>query len=408
MGYTKQAIKGISWVGAVRVVIRGLSIVKTALIARILTPFQFGLFGVTTLVFALVDIITETGINIFLVQQKDDVDKYINTAWLISIVRGVVMAILIVITSPFVAGFFNNQDAVQLLLLMSFVPLIKGFINPSIIKFQKEMQFGKDFIYKISIFFVETIFSILLVFLMQSPIGLVWGMIISALFEVYLSFEMMSPTPKYKFEKIKFWEVIHQGKWITLSGIFNYLFQHTDDVMVGRLLGTSSLGLYDMAYRISLVPIYDLSDTVSRVTFPVYVKISDDLKRLRTAFFKSMIFLSAVTIIVGLILFLYPEQIIVLLLGSQWVAAAGVLKILALFGVFKAFSAASSAIFLSLGKQNIVSMISVIGFLGLLITIVPFVTLWGLEGAAFSALFGTFLTLPFTFYFLYKNLYKNE
>lgn len=405
MGYTRQAIKGISWVGAVRIVIRGLAILKTALIARILTPFQFGLFGITTLVFALIDIITETGINVFLVQQKDDINKYIHTAWLVSIVRGIVMASLIVITSPFIANFFNNQNTIPLLFLMSFVPLIKGFINPSIIKFQKEMQFGKDFIYKTSIFLVETIFSVTLVFLMESPIGLVWGMIISALFEVYLSFQMMNPTPKFKFEKIKFLEIIHHGKWITLSGIFNYLFQHTDDVMVGKLLGTSSLGLYDMAYRISLVPIYDLSDTISRVTFPVYVKISDDIKRLRIAFFKSMSLLAIVTTIVGLILFFYPEQIISLLLGSQWVAVAGVLKILAIFGFFKAFSTASSVVFLSVGKQNIVSLISIIGFLGLLVTIVPFVNMWGLQGAAFAALFGTFLTLPITFYFLYKNLY---
>lgn len=398
MGYTKQALTGISWVGAIRVITRFLTVFKTAIIARILTPTQFGVFGIATLVLAFIEIITETGINIFLVQQKEDADKYINTAWIISIIRGFIISFVILITIPFIIYFFNSPESLNSLLLVCFVPIIRGFINPSIIKFQKELLFQKEFIYKTSLFLVETIASVILVIILKSPTALIWALIISAILEVIISFILIRPLPRLEFKLPLFMQVFHQGKWITLSGIFNYFFQHGDDIAVGKILGTTSLGFYDMAYRVSLVPLSDFSETFARVTFPVYVKISDDTKRLKKAFFKSLGFLVILILPICAFIFYYPEIIIQIILGDQWIQIAPILKILSIFGFIRAISVFMYPLFHSVKKQHIVTLATFIGFLGLAITIVPFVLWWGLEGAAYSALFGTFITLPVLFY----------
>lgn len=408
MGYTKHAVKGISWVGAARVVVRGLTFVKIVIISRILTPTQFGFFGIAMLILALFEILTETGINIFLVQKKEQMEKYINTAWIVSIIRGIVVTLLIALSAPFIASFFHAPESLNLLYLTSIVPLVRGFINPSIVTFQKELYFHKEFFFKSSIFLVETILSVIFVIVSKSVDGLIWAMIASALLEVVLSIVLIKPRPTFVFEKLKFFQIIHFGKWVTLAGIFNYFYQHGDDIAVGRILGSGSLGLYDMAYRISLAPLTDFSDVIARVAYPVYVKISGDKERLQTAFLKSLMLVLGCVIPIGIIIFFFPAQIISIVLGQKWLAAVPVLQILAIFSIVRAVSVFSTTVFLSIEKQNVVGIISFVGFMGLLITIVPFIHFWGIVGAGAGALFGTICTLPIIFYHLKKTVFHKE
>lgn len=405
MGYTGQAIKGITWLGGVRFATRLLSFVRTLVIARVLSPYQFGLFGIATLVLVFVEIMTETGVNIFLIQNRKLLEDYIDTSWIVSIIRGLLISLMIIIFAPLVSSFFKTPTT-SLLFLIAIVPLCRGFINPSVVKFQKELQFSKEFIYRTLTFLVEVMASIIFILTTRLVEGLIWGMIAGAIFEVILSFIIISPRPKLNFKLDLFKEVIGFGKWITASTIFNYFYQHGDDMAVGRLLGAGSLGVYDMGYRISLIPLTDVADVMFRVTFPVYVKISEDLHRLRRAYFRSLGFVMLVVFPVGLILFLFPRELITLVLGAKWLAVAPVLKVLAIFSVVRAISVFSSSIFLSLEKQNIVTLISLVGLVGLGITIVPFVLMWGISGAAISALFGTSITLPVIFYNIYKIFYK--
>src|SRR3990167_805663 len=132
MNYKSLFVKGLSWSFALRGLSRLLTYVRIAILARILTPAQFGIFGIATLVLTFLEIMTETWINVFLVQQSEDVDSYVSTAWVISIVRGLLITISIVVSSRLISEFFHSPDSLPVLLLISIVPFIRGFINPSI------------------------------------------------------------------------------------------------------------------------------------------------------------------------------------------------------------------------------------------------------------------------------------
>jgi O-antigen/teichoic acid export membrane protein len=95
MGYQKEALKGITFIGLIRVVTRLLSFIKTIIIARILSPYQFGAFGIATLVLVFAEILTETGVNTFLIQEKEEINEYIDTSWLVSIIRGFIIFLII-------------------------------------------------------------------------------------------------------------------------------------------------------------------------------------------------------------------------------------------------------------------------------------------------------------------------
>lgn len=402
MGYFKDTIKGVSWMGGFRLFSRLIALGRMAILARLLLPAQFGVFGIATLVLVFLEIFTETGINVFLIQEKKNINEYIDTAWIISIVRGILISLLILLVTPLIVSFFNSPDVRPLLLLISLVPFLRGFINPSIIKFQKELQFNKEFWFRSSIFVFDSAIAIILVLVTRSPVGLIWGFVAGAILEVILSFGFVKPRPKFTFEKDKVKEIIGRGKWVTASGVFGYLASQGDDAVVAKILNTASLGLYQMAYRLSILPGTEITEVASKVTFPIYVRISSDKKRLLKAYIKTVTGVALLVIPVGLMLFIFPKQIINIVLGNRWIEAAPALKILAVFGAVGAIAGTRNVVFYSLKRQDIVARISFIKFLVLAVTIVPLTINYGIIGAALSSLISVIIILPFTVYYLIR------
>ncbi len=409
MGYLKHSIKGVSWVALLRVFTRALSFGKIVIIARLLSPLQFGLFGIASIVLAFIEIVTETGINIFLIQENEkEVKKYINTAWIISIARGFIVFLIIIIFSPFIVSFFKAEGSFKLILLISFVPLIRGFINPSIALLQKDLQFQKEFYLKSFIFTVDTITAVLLVSILKAPSGIIYGLLVGGVTEVILSFIVVSPKPSFTFNIQYIQKILHRGKWVTMSGVFNYLYHNIDDVLVGKIINVGSLGLYSMVYKISTLPISEVADVVSRVSFPVYVKIAGDRTRLKSAFFKTGVLVSALSVPLGVFCILFPKEIILIVLGEKWVSASQTLQVLGFFGIIRSISGTTSALFLSVHKQEYVALVTFVSFAGLIITIIPLINMYGIMGAAIASVIGSIVALPVMAYFTVKILYEKS
>lgn len=405
MGYTKLAIKGVTWIASLRYLTRLLTLLRISILARIFTPVQFGFYGIATLALSLMEILAETGINIFLVQKEEDTDKYINTAWIVSIGRGVVIAIVILVLSPLFVSFFNMSGYLHLFVIISIVPFVRGFINPAIIFYQKKLKFKNEFYFRLAIFLIESSVIVLAALLTREIYSIAIGMVAGALAEVFLSFKLITPRPIFKFESVLIREVLQRGKWVTVSGIFNYLFHNSSDMVVGKILGASSLGLYQMAYKISIFPITEVSDVISKVTFPVYARISSDRERLRKAFLKTFALISSLSILLGALLFIFAQEVVLLVLGERWVDILPFLKILIVFGIIRGISGSTSALFFALNKQEYVSVITFASFVALIATIFPLVAAWGLVGISISALASSIIVLPFMTYYTYKLLY---
>ena len=386
---------------------RGMTLIKVVILARILTPSQFGVYGIAVLVLGLLEILTETGINVVLIQEEGKADKFISTAWIVSIFRGILISLIILAFAPFISGYFASANALNLIRFAALIPLVRGFINPSIVKFQKELAFNKEFWFRSSIFLVDTAFAIALGIITKSEYALIWGMLIAALTEVVVSFFIVKPIPKVEFDYAKVKKIISRGKWITLAGTFEYLFGHIDDIAVGKLLGIAPLGLYQQAYRVSTLPISEVGEIFNKVTFPTYTKISEDKQRLKKAFLKVTSVISLLVIPFGLILFFFSKEVVLVLLGNKWLEASEVLKVLAVFGILKAISNSAYSLFLSLRKQEIITLITLVGILGLSIPLIPLINKFGIVGAGYATIIGTLASAPITLYHLTK-IFKNE
>lgn len=377
-----------------RVVSRIIATGRGVLLARILTPAQFGVFGVASVILTFLEILTETGINIFLIQEKGNIDKFVSSAWLVSILRGAFICIAIIISTPFIINFFNMPDLHRFLFLISLVPLIRGFINPAIVKYQKELEFKKEFWLRIAIYIFDSSISIVLALILTDAIGFVWGLIAGAILEVILSFILFNPRPLLKFEFNFLKLIINRGKWVTAYGIFSYIAREGDSIVVAKLLGATPVGIYKMGYSLSTLPISEISDVVNKVVFPVYSKISGEKERLLKAFTKTLLVVSVPIVVLSIIIFFLPRTFFEILLSPKWGDVVIILKILVVYGMLRGISGLSSSLFLALGKQNFVAGMTFTRFFILAVTIVPLTTGYGIVGASFSALLSALLELP--------------
>jgi O-antigen/teichoic acid export membrane protein len=402
MSYSGTAIRGVSWSIAQRWIIRGLTFVRLAILARLLLPVQFGVFSVATIVLGLLEILTETWINVFLIQEKGSIDRYVNTAWILSIIRGLVISLLIFIFAPAVSAFFNSSQSLHILRLIALVPLLRGFINPSIAKLQKELRFYQEFLFRTLLFTLEAIVAIIYCFIYRDVSGLAWGMIISAVVEVIFSLVLFKPIPKFTWVSQYVSQIIHQGKWITAAGIFNYLYQHGDDIVVGKLLGETGLGLYDPIYKISGLPVSEVSDVVAKVSFPMFVNIRHNSHHLQNAFYKTLSITTSITTIFGLGVFIFAPQIILIVLGPNWLTAISALRVLCLYGVSKAIINSIYPLFLATKHQEYITYTTLISVIVLGITIYPLVQFFGLVGAGISATLGSLIVIPLSFIYVRK------
>lgn len=407
MGYTRNAIKGISWMTLLRVSTRGITFLRLAILARILTPAQFGVFGVATIVLSFLEVLTETGINIFLIQKKDETYKYINSAWVVSILRGFLIAFILIFSAPLIITFFNSPNSYSVLVLIATVPIIRGFINPSIINIQKEIQFEKEFYLRSILLTIDAAVVVIVAFITKSTESFAYGLIASAIVEVLLSFIFFKPWPKISLEISKVSHIIKRGWWITVTWIFVYLAENIDNIVVGRFLGVSPLGIYQNAYKISTLSISEINEVVNKVTFPVYSKFSQDKERLFRAFLRVVSTSSVVAFILGLFIFVFAEQLVIIILGPNWIQAAPVIKILAFYGVLRTTFGNFSAMFLSIEKQNYVAVMTLVRLMTLLAIIVPFTVSYGMVGSGYAMLISIFAEIPIMLYFVYR-VFKKE
>lgn len=397
--------KNLIWAGGLRAVVRSLTIIKTLILARILTPSQFGIFGVASLILGILETISETGVNVILIQEKKTINHYVNTAWVVAIVRGIIISLIILLLSPLIIIFFDSPASLPSLLLISLIPFIRGFINPSVVNYQKNLEFNKEFKFRSILIFFEVVATIIFGLVLRNETALVFGMIVSAITEVILSFKLVKPMPKLEFNLDKLKKVLSLGKWLTGAKIFDYLFSHGDDIVVGKLLGTYSLGIYQQAYKISTLPITEIGETFQKVTFPLYSKMVAESKSLKKIYLKLLLTTLLIILPFAAVLFLIPEKIILILLGSNWLSAVPVLKVLAIFAVVKTIANGTFPVLLAHKRQDLVMFLTFVGILGLAFSIYPLINIYGLVGAGLATIIGSLVMIPPALYWM-KQLLK--
>jgi lipopolysaccharide exporter len=339
MGYTKDAISGFSWQTALKVLQTILTLVKIFILARLLSPTDFGLFSLIAIALGITEALTQTGINLTIIQSQQSVKYFIDTAWVIAIIRGVIIAILMLLLGLVMGKFYAEPQLPLFVAMASLIPVIKGFINPSIISLQKELRFFRDSVYQLALSVCDLVLAITLGLALHSVTALIFAMIGSAIFEVAISFIFFTDRPTFRYLASRAKTIFANAKWLSISSLFSYLNENADDFILGKTVGTYNLGLYHNGYGIGHRGSYDIAKSASHGTLPIYTKIATDKNRLKKAFIKSTLITLAIGTIISIPLFIFPTVVVEIVLGEKWVAVSGFLPLLAFAGLLQALTA---------------------------------------------------------------------
>ena len=254
---------------------------RTIILARLLAPEAFGLLGIALVSIATLETFSQTGFRAALIQKKESVESYLDTAWTVSAVRGTILFLILFSAAPAVAKFFKSPEASLVIRVLSISLLLSGFSNVGIIFFQKELEFHKQFFYEITATLVDLSVTISLAFTWRNVWALVWGGLAASSVRLLMSYLIHPYRPRIKFGRAEYRDLFGFGKWIAGSTILVFLITQGDDILVGKMLGVTALGLYQMAYALSNLPATEISHVIAQVTFPTFSKLQENMQKLK-------------------------------------------------------------------------------------------------------------------------------
>jgi lipopolysaccharide exporter len=396
----RRSIKGGYWVTLLQLVMNLLSFGKVIIIANFFFLEDLGIISIALMMMEILSTFTETGFDAALVQKKENIHSYLDTAWTSGLVKGIMLFAILYFAAPFLASIAPqvSQDKVALttsiLRAMSICFLINGLKNVGIIYFQKELEFRKVFMMSFVFSLADIILSVALVFIFHSIWGVILARIIAAAANCICGYILSPYRPRLHFEIAKARDLWRFGKWIYGLNIVGYIVSRGDTYFVWSYLGLSQLALYKYAFDFATMPAAQLAGVISSVSFPAYSKIQNDIPRLREAYLKVL----KVTI-----LFAAPASFLILILGSDFVhlflpermyPMIFTLQLLTFKGFLSSFTSTIVPVYQSVNKPHIPGALSACFLLILAILIYPLTKMWGITGTALATIIPVLCICP--------------
>jgi O-antigen/teichoic acid export membrane protein len=361
-----------------------LGLIRPVILARFLFPEDFGLVGIATVATALIEIFFETGFWQALIQKKRDIERYLSTTWTVSILRGFALFVVLYFAAPLVAGFFRRPDAIPVIQAMASLPAIRGFTNVAIIYFTRELDFRKNVFLRLCGTIASVLVSLSLALILKNVWAIVIGTLARGITEVALSYVLHPYRPKFRVDLSKARELFGFGRYILMSNVVLYLITQGDDILVGRILGISTLGFYTLAYKFSHTPTTQISRVVSRITFPAYARIQSDGEKLRRTYLATLQLTAFASILLSGQIYALAPDFTSIVLGKKWMPMVPSLQALVLAGLLRSLAATTGPVFKAVGKPGIDTTWQVVRLAVLAAIIYPLLIEWGILGASFA------------------------
>jgi len=392
-GLYQRTVRSGVWVFSLRILERALGIVKLVVLARILAPNDFGLMGIALLALACLETFSQTGFQQALIQKKDGAEKYLDVAWTFMLIRNLAIFAILFIGAPYIAEFFDAPKVTPIMRIIGVSLLfggpggIGGFANIGVLYFQKELEFNKQFIYHLTGTFADFAVSVTAAIVLKSVWALVFGLLAGNIVRFFIGYRIHPYRPRLNFDFDKARELFRFGRWILASSILVFLVTQGDDIFVGKLLGATLLGFYQMAYRFSNAPATEITHVISQVTFPAYSKLQDNPEGLRQAYLKTLQLTAFISIPLAGGIFILAPEFTRIFLGDKWMPMVPAMQVLALAGLIRSIQATTGPVFQAVGRPNIDTKWQVVRLMVLVILIYPLCSRWGIFGTSVAVFF---------------------
>lgn len=394
--------KGAAWMVLFKLADRGLGLLSTAILARLLAPEDFGLVAMAAVVMELLQVVVAFSFDMALISNRNARRAHYDTAWTLGIGLGAFLMIALLLLARPMAAFFGDPRLVLLMTVLSLRPLIASFENIGVVKFRKELRFNAEFKFLLANRLALTVATLALAFTLRTYWALAGGIVISSVCGVVISYVAHPYRPRLCLSERS--ELIGFSKWLLMNNAISFAYLRSASLVIGKQLGAAPLGIYELSNEIARIPTTELIAPINRAIFSGYAAVAEDPAALRRAFLRTIAVIAMFAIPAGAGLAAVADVLVSAILGPQWIEAGPLIRVLAVYGVVTALTSNTYYAHIALGDVRpftALTAMSSVAVISLLLVLTP---RSGLAGAAlaFAIVAGTMF--PVYYIVLMKKL----
>lgn len=323
-----KTLKGTIWSSIERFSVQGVQFIVMIIMARILTPEDYGLVGMLTIFIAISQSLIDSGFSQALIRKRDRRQIDNSTVFYFNIAIGAILYLVLFFSAPLIANFYHEPQLIPITRVIS----LSVFINSLVVVQRALLTVEIDFKTQTKASFTAVISSgIIGIWMVYAGYG-VWAIVTQQLVNLsvnaLLLWILSHWRPSLEYSWTSFRELFNFGSKLAGAGILDTLYKNIYLIIIGKIFKASDLGYYTRAQQFSEFPSSNLTGIIQRVTFPVLCSIQEDNERLKNVY-RRFLRLSAFLIfplMIGLAAVAHP--LVILLLKEQWAFTAILLQIL--------------------------------------------------------------------------------
>jgi O-antigen/teichoic acid export membrane protein len=347
-----KAVSGVKWSAVSRFSQLGLQFLTTAVLARLLTPDDFGLVGMATVVIGFVDIFKDLGTSAAVIQRKNLSEELLSSIFWVNVAFGVIATTVLFALSPLGAAFYHEQRVTPILKVLSIAFFISGLSILQQAILERNLQFDK--LAKLEI--IGTLLGSI-VGIGSALLGYgVWSLVYQSLTVTVVTTLLLWTFSGWRPKMIFHWDTVKSVSSYSLNltgfNISNYFIRNGDYLLIGRFIGAEALGYYTLAYNLMLFPLQNISAVLGRVMFPAFSQIQDDDERFRSAYLRVAASIALVTFPMLVGLWAVAGPFVLTVFGSQWSPVILLIMILAPVGLSQSIGTTVGTIYQTKGRTD--------------------------------------------------------
>lgn len=369
---------GVFLLSGAKVLVNGLALISTFVLARLLTPDDFGLVAIATTILSIVGPITELSLGSALVQHKDPQQADFDSAWTLGFLRGVVIMALFVLAAPWVAGHYGDPRLNSVMWAIGASVLIAGCTNPKIALLTKQLDFWPSFVVAVGQKLAGVVVGLGFAYTLRNHWALLLGTLASQAAGVVISYWQIRYRPAFSLARAR--TLFSFSIWLTLGQIVNTLNWRLDHLFVAIFQGPRALGVYVVGDNLAAMPTRELIGPIEQTLFPGLVAVLDDRERLVRTYQRAQALITALVLPVGAVAALNAEALVSLVLGDQWREAVVIVQGLAAVFALQTLGSLVHPLAMAMGQTRMMFFRDLVAFAMRVPIIVTGAWLGGLTG----------------------------
>lgn len=403
MSLFQKSVSGLIWSLGNTFSVQLINLLIQILLARVLEPEAFGVIALLQVFLTVGLYLTDGGMSSSLIRMKNPTHKDFSTVFITNILFGALIYLAVFFLAPVIASFYEKSEYSSIIRIYALSFVIGSFSATPKASIIKRMQFKKLAIIQLPSILISGLLGVYLALCGFGVYSLVYMTISNAFFNMIFYWRVSEWRPSLFFEKDLFWFHFNFGFKISITNVFNGVFDNIYNVLVGKIYGVTALGYYNRAEQYQLLPGRVLSAALEKVTYPMFSELQDDSKGLlrsyKTIMFSVLFWLSPVMIILSII----AEPIFLFLLTEKWLPLVPLFQILLIAGVFNPLQRFNLNILRTKGKPGLLLRLNVFKKI-LLLLIVLATYKYGLETMVWGQSISFVISFLVIEYYVGKNL----